>query len=163
DITGKLGFVETPAKRREPALEDGGVDVVVATCTFNDTRKQQVDVAGPYYIAGQDIMVRKDASGLTGVTDLNGRPGCWAPRAPARTTRSRRRTPTATGSAPSRAPSAAPASQPPRRRRSTATERAVAPAAHALTASRPAPRDRRPRLPRRLPPRPARDRGADAA
>src|SRR5207248_10597437 len=76
DITGKLEFVETPSKIRETAIEDGRVDLVVATYTINDTRKQQVDFAGPYYIAGQDIMVRKDENGIQGVTDLNGRKVC---------------------------------------------------------------------------------------
>src|SRR5205085_11695441 len=73
DITGKIEFVETPSKIRETAIQDGRVDLVVATYTINDTRKQQVDFAGPYYIAGQDIMVRKDENGIHGVTDLNGR------------------------------------------------------------------------------------------
>ena len=44
---------------REPFIQNGQVDIVVATYTINDARKQLVDFAGPYYEAGQDIMVAK--------------------------------------------------------------------------------------------------------
>ena len=40
------------------------------------TRKQQVDFAGPYYVAGQDIMVKADDDSITGVDDLNGKKVC---------------------------------------------------------------------------------------
>jgi glutamate transport system substrate-binding protein len=76
DITGKIEFVETPSKVREAAIQDGRVDLIVATYTINDARKQQVSFAGPYYVAGQDIMVRKDENGIHGVKDLNGRKVC---------------------------------------------------------------------------------------
>jgi glutamate transport system substrate-binding protein len=76
DIAGKIEFVETPSKIRETAIEDGRVDLVVATYTINDTRKEVVDFAGPYYVAGQDIMVRKDDDSIHGVKDLNGRKVC---------------------------------------------------------------------------------------
>ena len=45
---------------REPFIQNGTVDIVVATYTINDKRKQVVDFAGPYYEAGQAIMVAKD-------------------------------------------------------------------------------------------------------
>jgi glutamate transport system substrate-binding protein len=72
-IAGKLGissdkieWVETPSKVREEVIEQGKVDFVVATYTINDKRKQRISFAGPYYIAGQDIMVKKDDSSITG-------------------------------------------------------------------------------------------------
>src|SRR5690606_30788665 len=40
-----------------PFIESGTVDIVVATYTINDARKEVVSFAGPYYIAGQDILV----------------------------------------------------------------------------------------------------------
>ena len=65
-IAGKLGikadditWTETVSANREPFIQNGQVDIVVATYTINDTRKQVVDFAGPYYEAGQDIMVKK--------------------------------------------------------------------------------------------------------
>ncbi|MDX6555504.1 MAG: glutamate transport system substrate-binding protein [Miltoncostaeaceae bacterium] len=75
---GKVQFVETPSKVRETVIRQGRVDVVVATYTINDERKQQVDFAGPYYVAGQDIMVRADEDGIASVDDLNGRKVCSA-------------------------------------------------------------------------------------
>jgi glutamate transport system substrate-binding protein len=62
--------VETPSKVREEVIEQGKVDFVVATYTINDTRKQRISFAGPYYEAGQDIMVKKDNSAITGPESL---------------------------------------------------------------------------------------------
>jgi glutamate transport system substrate-binding protein len=76
DIAGKVEFTETPSTVREAVIQDGKVDIVVATYTINDTRKEQVDFAGPYYTAGQDILVRSDETGIAGVGDLNGRKVC---------------------------------------------------------------------------------------
>jgi glutamate transport system substrate-binding protein len=72
----KLDYVETVSKNREPFIQEGKVDIVVATYTINDTRKQVVDFAGPYYVAGQDIMVKKDNTTIKGVEDLNGKKVC---------------------------------------------------------------------------------------
>lgn len=76
DITDKIEFVETVSANREPFIEEGKVDIVVATYTINDTRKQRIDYAGPYYIAGQDIMVKKGDTSIKSVTDLNGKKVC---------------------------------------------------------------------------------------
>ena len=76
DIDGKVEFVETPSKIRESAIANGRVDMVVATYTINDERKQQVGFAGPYYVAGQDIMVKADDDSITSVEDLNGKKVC---------------------------------------------------------------------------------------
>jgi glutamate transport system substrate-binding protein len=62
----KIVWVETKSAVREEFIEQGKVDLVVATYTINDTRKQRVAFAGPYYVAGQDILVRKDDSSITG-------------------------------------------------------------------------------------------------
>ena len=52
-----IEFVEAVSQNREPFIESGTVDIVVATYTINDARKEVVSFAGPYYIAGQDILV----------------------------------------------------------------------------------------------------------
>jgi glutamate transport system substrate-binding protein len=78
-ITGSpdnIEFVETVSKNREPFIQEGKVDIVVATYTINDKRKEVVDFAGPYYIAGQDIMVKKDDTSINGIQDLNGKKVC---------------------------------------------------------------------------------------
>jgi glutamate transport system substrate-binding protein len=72
----KIEFKETPSAIRETAIQDGTVDMVVATYTINDTRKQKIDFAGPYYVAGQDIMVAKDNTTIKRVEDLNGKKVC---------------------------------------------------------------------------------------
>ena len=72
----RVEFVEAVSKNREPFLEDGTVDMVVATYTINDTRKQVVDFAGPYFVARQDIMVKSDDTSITSVEDLNGKKVC---------------------------------------------------------------------------------------
>ena len=72
----EVEFVETPSAIRETAIIDGTVDMVVATYTINDTRKEKIDFAGPYYVAGQDIMVAAGDTSITGVDDLNGKRVC---------------------------------------------------------------------------------------
>lgn len=76
DIKGKVDFVETTSKVREDSIEQGKVDIVIATYTINDTRKQRVDFAGPYYTAGQDILVKKADTAIKSVDDLNGKKVC---------------------------------------------------------------------------------------
>jgi glutamate transport system substrate-binding protein len=66
----KINWVETPSKVREEAIEQGKVDLVVATYTINDKRKERVSFAGPYYKAGQDLMIKKDNTKITGPESL---------------------------------------------------------------------------------------------
>jgi glutamate transport system substrate-binding protein len=72
----KIEFVESVSKNREPFIQQGKVDMVAATYTINDKRKKVVDFAGPYYVAGQDIMVKSGDSSINSVTDLNGKKVC---------------------------------------------------------------------------------------
>lgn len=72
----KINFIETVSAVREAEIQKGSVDMIVATYTINDSRKQLVDFAGPYFIAGQDIMVAKDNDDIEGVEDLNGKKVC---------------------------------------------------------------------------------------
>lgn len=68
-----IEWVETVSANREPFIENGKVDLVVATYTINDTRKEVVDFAGPYYVAGQALMVTKDNEDITGEDTLEGK------------------------------------------------------------------------------------------
>jgi glutamate transport system substrate-binding protein len=73
----KIQWVETVSANREPFIQQGKVDYVVATYTINDERKKVVDFAGPYYEAGQDIMVTKgNPEGIAGPDDLAGKKVC---------------------------------------------------------------------------------------
>src|SRR5439155_8144172 len=74
--TSKINFVEAVSAVRETVIENATVDIVVATYTINDARKQRVSFAGPYYIAHQDTMVKKDDTSIKSVTDLNGKKVC---------------------------------------------------------------------------------------
>jgi glutamate transport system substrate-binding protein len=74
---GGITWTETVSANREPFIQNGQVDIVVATYTINDARKQVVDFAGPYYIAGQDIMVASgNPEGIAGPEDLAGKTVC---------------------------------------------------------------------------------------
>ena len=79
-LAGALGidadgieWTETVSANREPFIENGQVDIVVATYTINDTRKEVVDFAGPYYVAGQALMVLVDNEDITGEDSLAGK------------------------------------------------------------------------------------------
>src|ERR671926_841333 len=83
-VAGGLGispediqWKETVSANRESLIQNGDVDIVVATYTINDARKQLIDFAGPYYVAGQDIMVAKgNPLGIEGPDDLAGKNVC---------------------------------------------------------------------------------------
>nr|MDT0657049.1 glutamate ABC transporter substrate-binding protein [Micromonospora sp. DSM 115978] len=62
----KIEFTEAQSAVREELLETDRVDLVVATYTINDTRKERIDFAGPYYVAGQHLMVKADDDSITG-------------------------------------------------------------------------------------------------
>ena len=62
----KVEFIESKSAVREELIVQGKADIVVATYTINDARKEKISFAGPYYVAGQDILVRKDDSSITG-------------------------------------------------------------------------------------------------
>lgn len=76
-IAGAMGisddnieWVESPSKVREENIEQGKVDMVVATYTINDKRKERITFAGPYYVAGQQLMVSADDKDITGPESL---------------------------------------------------------------------------------------------
>jgi glutamate transport system substrate-binding protein len=65
----------TVSANREPFIQQGTVDLVVATYTINDERKQKINFAGPYFIAGQDLLVKADST-LAGPEALDGKTVC---------------------------------------------------------------------------------------
>lgn len=75
-IGNKVEFKEAVTAVREAVIQSGDVDVVIATYTINNTRKTQVDFAGPYVIDGQDVMVKSDNTTIKTLTDLNGKKVC---------------------------------------------------------------------------------------
>ncbi|MEV8266469.1 glutamate ABC transporter substrate-binding protein [Microbacterium sp. NPDC076911] len=71
-----IEWVEAVSANREPFIENGEVDIVIATYTINDSRKEVVSFAGPYYMAGQSILVLADNDDITSEEDLVGQPVC---------------------------------------------------------------------------------------
>ena len=67
-----------PSAAREDAISHGDVDLYVGTYTINDSRKQHVGFAGPYFVAGQDLLVRADDTTITGPHTLQGKKVCSA-------------------------------------------------------------------------------------
>ncbi len=56
------------AKTRGPLLDNGEVDLVIATFTITEERKQSYNFSDPYFTDGVALMVKKDS----GITDLKG-------------------------------------------------------------------------------------------
>lgn len=82
-IAGKLGttadkitWIPAPSAQRETLIESGQVDLIVATYSITDARKEKVSFAGPYFVAGQSLLVRSDDSSITGVDSLAGKKLC---------------------------------------------------------------------------------------
>lgn len=72
----QIEFVESPSANRENMLANGQVDMIFATYSITDSRKKTIDFAGPYYVAGQDLLVRADEKDITGPDTLNGKNLC---------------------------------------------------------------------------------------
>lgn len=69
---------ETPSKQREAMLQNGDVDMIVASYSITESRKKAVTFAGPYYVAGQDLLVRASDNSISGPEDLEGKKLCTA-------------------------------------------------------------------------------------
>lgn len=72
----KIDYKAIPSAGREQALINGDVDYYVGTYTINAKRKEQVGFAGPYFTAGQDLLVKKDDNTITGPETLKGKKVC---------------------------------------------------------------------------------------
>lgn len=71
-----ITFVPVTSATREAALENGSVDMVIATYSITPERETKVTFGGPYYVAHQDTMVRADDTGIRSVHDLKGKRLC---------------------------------------------------------------------------------------
>jgi glutamate transport system substrate-binding protein len=72
----QVQFKESPSAQRETLLANGQVNMIFATYSITDERKQKVSFAGPYFIAGQDLLVRSGESDITGPETLDGKKLC---------------------------------------------------------------------------------------
>ena len=55
-----ITWVSAPSAQRENMLQTGQVDMIFATYSITDARKEVVSFAGPYFVAGQDLLVTAD-------------------------------------------------------------------------------------------------------
>ncbi|HET9648774.1 MAG TPA: glutamate ABC transporter substrate-binding protein [Microlunatus sp.] len=69
-------FKESPSAQRETLLQSGQVKMIFATYSITDDRKQKVSFGGPYFVAGQDLLVKADNTDITGPDSLNGKKLC---------------------------------------------------------------------------------------
>jgi glutamate transport system substrate-binding protein len=69
-------FKESPSAQRETLLQSGQVKMIFATYSITDERKQKVSFGGPYFVAGQDLLVKSDNADITGPEALNGKKLC---------------------------------------------------------------------------------------
>ena len=80
-VADKLGyteveFKESPSSQRETLIESEQVKMIFATYSITDARKEKVSFAGPYFIAGQDLLVSATNTDITGPESLNGKKLC---------------------------------------------------------------------------------------
>jgi glutamate transport system substrate-binding protein len=82
-VAGQLGYgedqiewVQSPSAQRENLLQTGQVDMIFATYSITDKRKEVVSFGGPYFVAGQDLLVAADDDSIKGPEDLEGKNLC---------------------------------------------------------------------------------------
>jgi glutamate transport system substrate-binding protein len=85
-LAGALGVTrdnitwkEANSDQRQQLLESGQADMIVSTFSITDERKQVVDFAGPYFVAHQDLLVRRNDTEITGPDALDGKTLCSVP------------------------------------------------------------------------------------
>jgi glutamate transport system substrate-binding protein len=68
-----ITWKETVSDNREPFIQNGTVDLVLASYSITDERREVVGQAGPYYVTGQQLLVREeDKEKITGPDTLEG-------------------------------------------------------------------------------------------
>ena len=70
-----IEWKETISDNREPFLQEDEVDLVLATYSITDERRKVVGQAGPYYLTGQQLLVKK-GSPIKDVADIKGKEVC---------------------------------------------------------------------------------------
>ncbi len=72
----QIEWVPTISDNREPFLQNGTVDIVAASYSITDERREIVGQAGPYYVTGQQLLVAADDDSISGPEDLDGKKVC---------------------------------------------------------------------------------------
>ncbi|HWU30162.1 MAG TPA: glutamate ABC transporter substrate-binding protein [Microbacterium sp.] len=84
-IAASLGFDEKQitfkpiaSVNREQSIVNGDIDYYVGTYSITDKRKTQIDFAGPYFVTGQGLLIRKGDPDADKLEDFNGKTVCSA-------------------------------------------------------------------------------------
>jgi putative glutamine transport system substrate-binding protein len=71
----KVDFVQVNSSNRIPLLENGEIDLFIATATITPARLQEIDFSNVYFRAGQSLLVKKN-SAVKSYKDLGGHSVC---------------------------------------------------------------------------------------
>lgn len=75
-----VSFRTVSSKNRQDMIRSGKVDIVVGSYSITPERKTRVGFAGPYYVAHQDILVRRsNPASIRDLHDLAGKRLCMVP------------------------------------------------------------------------------------
>lgn len=84
-VAGKLGvptknitWQRIDQDERVSALTSGKVDLVVSTFSITPEREKEIAFAGPYFVAHQDLLIRRNDETITGPETLDGKKVCAA-------------------------------------------------------------------------------------
>jgi ABC-type amino acid transport substrate-binding protein len=72
DNEGKVELVAVTSGNRIPFLQSGKIDIIIATVTVTDERRQVVEFSEPYFMSGSLLLVPK-ASPAKGLEDMAGK------------------------------------------------------------------------------------------
>ena len=75
-----ITWVQADPGNRESLLTSDQADLVFSTYTITEARKQVVDFAGPYFLAHQDLLVRRNETEIDGPETLDGKDLCSVPQ-----------------------------------------------------------------------------------
>lgn len=71
DVSKLTELSQTTVDTRETMIQNGTVDVVVATYSITAARAEKVAFAGPYFVSGTAVQVKRSNTDITSYQDLN--------------------------------------------------------------------------------------------
>ncbi|MET8831332.1 glutamate ABC transporter substrate-binding protein [Streptomyces sp. NPDC004610] len=69
-------FREAASAQRETMLQSDQVKLVLGAYSITEDRAKKISFAGPYFVGGQDLLVRTDTTDITGPESLQGKKLC---------------------------------------------------------------------------------------
>jgi glutamate transport system substrate-binding protein len=71
-----ITWKEARSANRDSFVQNGTVDMVIATYSITPERQKKVTFGGPYYVAHQDLMVRGNDNSIKTLADVKGKKIC---------------------------------------------------------------------------------------